>query len=292
MFTAGRELVEPYEVASDRTAIVSILSDERYLRQRMPRALLRELERTDVPVRLVTANEVVARVGVDPWTELRKGDVVVARTRNCFGLALLRGAARPGVTVVPRWESVTHVRNKARAVETLAALGIPLPRTFLGESPAALKRLSAGEFPLLLKPYLGDNASGIVLVRHPLELDDLAWPDGLVVAQEFVDSGSIDLKLYGVGDELWAVERPSPLGGDGRTARPPQSVELTAELEQLAYACRDAFELDLYGVDVLVSSRGPLVVDVNEFPNYTGVEAAPSAIAEHVRSLRRVAVAA
>jgi ribosomal protein S6--L-glutamate ligase len=269
-----------------------VLSDDRYLRQRMPGALIHELERLEIPVRIVTANDVVAQVGVDPWSELSQGDVVVARTRNCFGLALLRAAERPGVTVLPRWPSVTHVRNKARAVQTLAAHGIPMPRTLLGENPAALKRLSADEFPLLLKPHLGDNASGIVLVRHPLELDDLTWPDGLVVAQEYVDSGSVDLKLYGVGEELWAVRRPSPLAGSGHPIDPPEPVAVTPALERLARACRDAFQLELYGVDVLDSPRGLLVVDVNEFPNYTGIEETPRAIAELVRSFLPAELAA
>jgi ribosomal protein S6--L-glutamate ligase len=269
-----------------------VLSDDRYLRQRMPAALVPELEDGDVQVRLVRANDVVAQIGVDPWSELSPGDVVISRTRNRFGLALLRAAGRPGVTTLPRWESVAHVRNKARAMETLAARAIPMPRTHLGESPAALKRLGPDEFPLLLKPHLGDNASGIVLVRHPLELDDLAWPDGLVVAQEFVDSGSIDLKLYAVGEQLWAVRRPSPLSASRGAVRPPERVELTPELEQLARSCGNAFQLELYGVDVLLSPRGPLVVDVNEFPNYTGVEDAPHAIAELVRSFLHATVAA
>jgi ribosomal protein S6--L-glutamate ligase len=243
-----------------------------------------------VPVRVVLADEVITQVGMDPWAELAAGDVVLARTRNSFGLALLRAAERPGVMVVPRWHAVIHVRNKARAAETLAVHDVPMPRTLLGASPAGLKRLSPDEFPLLLKPHLGDNAGGIVLVRHPLELDDLTWPEGLVVAQEYIDSGSVDLKLYGVGDRLWAVRRPSPLGSSGSAAL-PEPVELTAGLSRLAHACRDAFGLELYGVDVLDSPRGPLVVDVNEFPNYTGVEEAPAAIAELVRSSRADKVA-
>jgi ribosomal protein S6--L-glutamate ligase len=263
---------------------VWLLSDDRYLGQRMPAALLGELERMDVEVRVVRANDVVARVGADVWSELVEGDVVVARTRNVFGLALLRTAERPGVTVLPSWASVTHVRNKARAVETLAALGVPMPRTLLAESPAALKNLDEDDFPLLLKPHLGDNASGIVLLRHPLELDDLTWRDGLVVAQEYVDSGSVDLKLYGVGEKLWAIRRPSPLRSSSDPVQAPEPVELTPALARVAHACRDAFGLDLYGVDVLDSPRGPLVVDVNEFPNYTGVEEAPAAIAELVCS--------
>jgi ribosomal protein S6--L-glutamate ligase len=263
--------------------VVWILSDERYLEQRMPAALVRELQEIGVPVQVVRANDVVARIGTDPWTELVEGDVVAARTRNVLGLALLRAAERQGVTVLPRWESVTHVRNKARAVQTLAAFGVPMPRTLLGESPAALKRLAPEDFPLLLKPHLGDNASGIVFVREPAELDDLTWGDGLVMAQEYVDSGSVDLKLYGVGERLWAVRRPSPIAGSS-PLQEPEPMEVTPALKRIAHACRAAFDLDVYGVDVLDSPRGPLVVDVNEFPNYTGVEEAPRAVAELVRS--------
>jgi ribosomal protein S6--L-glutamate ligase len=264
--------------------VVWVLSDDRYLNQRMPSALLEELARLDVEVRLIRANDVVARIGADVWSDLREGDVVVARTRNVFGLALLRAAERPGVRVVPSWESVAHVRNKARAVETLCARGIPMPTTLLGESPAALKKVPADDFPLVLKPHLGDNASGILLVHDPAELDDLTWRDGLVLAQEYVDSGSIDLKLYGIGEKLWVVRRPSPLADSAAALDAAELLEPTPSLERVAHACRDAFQLDLYGVDALESPRGPLVVDVNEFPNYTGIEEAPAAIAELVRS--------
>jgi ribosomal protein S6--L-glutamate ligase len=263
---------------------VWVLTDERYLRQRMPSALVGQLDRSEVAVSLVLAGDVIAPIGDDPWADVAPHDVVVARTRNRFGLALLQAAGRPGITVLPSWEAVAHVRNKARALQTLAAHGVPMPRTILVERPASLRRLPARSFPLLLKPNLGDNGSGIVLVRHPLELEDLEWPDGLVVAQEYVDSGSVDLKLYGVGERLWAVRRPSPLGGGQVPPTPPERVELTPELEELARACGEAFGLELYGVDVLVSRDGPLVVDVNEFPNYTGVEEAPAAIAELVCS--------
>ena len=267
-----------------RIGTVWVLTDERYLRQRMPGALARQLERAGIPVSVVSAGDVIATIGVDPWAEVAPGDVVVARTRNRLGLALLQAAARPGVTVVPSWEAVAHVRNKARALQTLAAHGIPMPHTILVESPASLRHLPERSFPLLLKPHLGDNASGIVLVRHPLDLEDLEWPDALVVAQEYIESGSVDLKLYGIGERLWAVRRPSPLGGSHDPPTPPERVELTPELEDLARACGEAFGLELYGVDVIASPDGPLVVDVNEFPNYTGVEEAPGAIAELICS--------
>jgi len=260
-----------------------ILTDERYLLQRMPRALVGWLDAEHVRARTLVADGIVASVGTedggDPWAELRPGDVVVARTRDRFALALLRAAERPSVTVLTTWESVAAVRNKARAAQTLAVEGIPTPRTLLAATPAALKTVPRQRFPLLLKPHLGDNARGIVLVRTPDELDDLVWTDGMVLAQEYVDAGAVDLKLYVAGERVWAVRRPSPLGmvsADGAVSCEP--AEPSRELVDLAHACARAFGLVLLGVDVLETPAGPLVVDVNDFPNYTGVDEAPELI--------------
>lgn len=262
---------------------VWILTDERYLQQRMPQALVGWLDAERVLARTLVADGIVASVGTadggDPWVGLRPGDVVVARTRDRFALALLRAAERPGVTVLTTWESVAAVRNKARAAQTLAAEGVPTPRTLLAATPAALKAMPRQRFPLLLKPHLGDNARGIMLVRTPDELDDLVWTDGMVLAQEYVDAGAIDLKLYVAGERVWAVRRPSPLGPvstDGAVSCEP--VEPSRELVDLVRACARAFGLTLLGVDVLETPTGPLVVDVNDFPNYTGVRDAPESI--------------
>lgn len=267
---------------------VWVLTDERYLGQRMPRVLLDELRRRGVATRTVVAERLVQSLGrpgdgLDPWCEVRPGDVVLARTRNRFALALLRSAQRPGVSVLTPPGRIDAVRDKPQAAQVLCAAGIPTPGTYLVDSPAALRRVPPGRFPLLLKPHAGDNARGIVLVGSAAELDDLDWGDSMVLAQEYVDSGAQDVKLYAVGDAVWAVRRPSPLSLPGRTV--PQGVErvvVTEELRRIAGACRRAFDLDLFGIDVLETRAGPLVVDVNEFPNYTGIDEAPAALADHV----------
>ena len=267
---------------------VWVLTDERYLGQRMPRVLLDELRRRGVPSRTVVAERLVQSLGraderLEPWRDLEPGDVVLARTRNRFALALLRSACRPGVTVLTPPGPIAAVRDKPHASQVLSAAGIPTPGTYLVDAPAALRQVPAERFPLLLKPHAGDNARGIVLVGSAGELDDVDWGDSMVLAQEYVDSGAQDVKVYAVGDAVWAVRRPSPLSLPGRTV--PQGVErvvVTDELRRIAQACRRAFDLELFGIDVLETSAGPLVVDVNEFPNYTGVDEAPAAVADHV----------
>lgn len=276
---------------------VWVLTDERYLQQRMPRLLVHELRKRGLATRTLVAERLVQSLGherevLDPWRDLRPGDVVLARTRNRAGLAMLRSAVRPGVTVLTPPGAITTVRDKPRTAQVLAARGIATPATWLVDSPALLRQLPADRFPLLLKPHAGDNARGIVLVRDADDLDDLDWRDSMVLAQEYVESGAVDLKVYAAGDRVWAVRRPSPLVLSGRTV--PTGIEpvaVTPQLRRIADACGAAFDLPLFGIDVLETRRGPLVVDVNEFPNYTGVDDAVTAVADLVAGAARLVAA-
>jgi len=250
----------------------------------MPRLLVDGLRARGIPTRTLVAERMVQSLGatvdaLDPWRDLQPGDVVVARTRNRAALAMLRSAERAGVTVLTPPDPIAAVRDKPRAAQVLASHGVPTPQTWLVDSPSVLHRLPATSFPLLLKPHAGDNARGIVLVGAAAELDDVEWTDSMVLAQEYVESGAVDVKVYAAGDQVWAVRRPSPLSLPGRpVVAGMERVPVGPELRRLARACAAAFSLDLLGIDVLETSRGPLVVDVNEFPNYTGIDEAPDAV--------------
>ena len=96
----------------------------------------------------------------------------------------------------------------------------------------------------------------------------------MVLAQEYVESGAVDLKVYAAGDRVWAVRRPSPLVLPGRAVPTGvEPVEVTPQLRRIADACARAF-----GAPAVRDRRprdltaGSLVVDVNEFPNFTGVD--------------------
>jgi ribosomal protein S6--L-glutamate ligase len=257
-----------------------VLTDRRYLRQRMPGALADWLESQGHRVRVVVADagSVVSALGEDgfsAWAGLARDDLVVIRSRHPFALALLKEAEALGARTLGSWAAVQQVRNKVRAVLTLKERGLPTPETFLAHTPEDLVRVPHSRFPLLLKPFQGDNAEGILLVRAPEELSLVEWRDAMVLAQPFLDVGGIDLKLYAAGETVWAVRRPSPLtNGNGR----PVKIEVDSTLRQLALCCAAAFDLPLLGVDILEGEDGPLIVDVNEFPNYTGIEDAPSVI--------------
>jgi glutathione synthase/RimK-type ligase-like ATP-grasp enzyme len=115
------------------------------------------------------------------------------------------------------------------------------------------------------------------MVRYPSELGSVSWEEDFVLAQEYVDAPGFDLKLYVAGETVWAIRPLSPLP-PGRDQ--PLPVPVTPAFHDLVRGCREEFGLILFGLDCMESTNGPVIVDVNEFPNYTGVEEAPAVIGQ------------
>jgi ribosomal protein S6--L-glutamate ligase len=256
-----------------------VLTERRYLAQRMPDAVIGWLRAHGHEPQIVVADDGDALGHVTPvadqlvastWSQLDAGDVVVARSRDPLALALLEEAEMRGAYTLDRAHAINRVRNKAMCTLALARRGLPVPNTLLARRPEDLDQLPASAFPLVVKPVLGDNARGVQIVRTHQELAAIDWPDDLLI-----DAGGYDIKLYVVGDRVWATRRPSPLEASDD---PGAVVPVTPELRELADGCRAEFGLRFFGIDVLVSPTGMGIVDVNEFPNYTGVEEAPAAI--------------
>jgi ribosomal protein S6--L-glutamate ligase len=237
----------------------------------MPMALVRWLEAHGHLPAVVVADE-------DPSADLagvEAGGLVVARSRHPRAIALLEAAEARGARILDGARSMHRVRDKLACARALARAGLPVPPTLLARRPDDVLALPDSAFPLVVKPVLGDNSRGVRVVRARGELDAVEWGDELHIAQAFVDAGGIDTKLYVAGSRVWATRRPSPLRGLDEKATP---VPVTAALRSIAARCRRTFGLSLFGVDVLESRRGFAIVDVNEFPNYTGVDEAPGSI--------------
>lgn len=207
---------------------------------------------------------------------------MVPRTRDPFALSLLCRAQLDGVRTVNRWEAIQAVRDKPHAALLLARAGVPAPRTFLTDRPGLAGGLPAAAWPLLLKPPYGDNGDGIVRVDSPRDLERLPWPDGMVLAQHYVDVAGVDVKLYGAGTEVWAARGPRRCSRRDRgtsrcPCRSPKSCGVRSGLPRRLRA--GAVRRGRAAVP-----GGPLVVDVNDFPNYTGIAEAPDAVADLVES--------
>lgn len=263
---------------------VGVLVERRYLEQSQPVGLVGALRDRGAAVRVVVADDCAMRVGIDGW--LAEVALVVVRGRSTATLIAAACAEAADLRTVNTRTATERVRNKAEMAIALADAGIPTPATLVGSPAALAAELAQDEYPVVLKPVFGDNGRGLRLVAGSRELRDLRWPEPVALAQRFIASDGHDLKLYVIGTRVFAVRKPSSFrpgpehSGEDRGGAVP--VPVTLALRELALRCGRVFGLELFGVDCIEAPDGPWVIEINEFPNYTGVARADERLAEHV----------
>jgi glutathione synthase/RimK-type ligase-like ATP-grasp enzyme/ActR/RegA family two-component response regulator len=227
-----------------------------------------------------------------PW------DAVLSRGRDLAGLGILAAASALGIVTINTPQSIELVRNKVAMHAVLQEHGIPLPKTWFAADVRVFRSLPQDCFPLVVKPYDGDGSAGLSLLTCPQDVDLLPALKGkrsLYLAQEFLEADGWDLKLYGIGNRVWGVRKPSPVSfpEPGPAVERPNKeaaelVDLDAQLRDIGLTCGRACGLELWGVDVAMTLEGPYVIEVNDFPTYSAVPGAGAAIAQHVLTLVQI----
>lgn len=279
---------------TDDRPTVAIVVDARHAANQVIRDTQISLEAAGCDVRLVAPD---ADDLFDIPAEAPTWDAVVSRGRNPSVLALMTAAAALGVLAINPPRAIGLVRNKVGMQAVLAGHGMPLPRAWFTASPAALRRVPRAHFPLVVKPFDGDGSVGLSLVESPEDAANLAGAGDattLYIAQKYLDADGWDLKLYGIGSDVWAVRKPAAVrfegGGPGLPpdVGEPERVDMDARLRDIALTCGRACGLELWGVDVAVTPDGPYVIEVNDFPTYSAVPDAGALIARHILALTRL----
>jgi glutathione synthase/RimK-type ligase-like ATP-grasp enzyme/CheY-like chemotaxis protein len=275
---------------------VAIIVEQRHLRKRALVEARSTLESAGCRIPLVVpdANHVF-----DIPSEAPPWDAVLSRGRDLAGLGILSAASAQGIIAINAPESIELVRNKIAMHAVLQEHDLPLPKTWFASDPKIFRSLPLDYFPLIVKPYDGDGSAGLALLTRPEDTGLLPALEGkrsLYLAQEFLETDGWDLKLYGIGNRVWAVRKPSPVDfsapGPARIGMRPKGdaelIEADARLRDIALTCGRACGLELWGVDVAMTPRGPYVIEVNDFPTYSAVPDAGAAIAEHVLALLQI----
>lgn len=179
--------------------------------------------------------------------------------------------------------SILAPKNKLDQRLRLAALNIPMPRWAIAHRPeqavAAARDLG---FPVIVKMAFGTHGKGVFYAPTSETLlpiiDYLAVRDkNPVIVEEFVQAADRkDVRVFVLGGRVLAAMERVAKDGDvranasiGGTGRP---VTLSPEEERAAIAATEAFQLEISGVDILRSSRGPLVIEVNANPGFKELE--------------------
>jgi ribosomal protein S6--L-glutamate ligase len=203
-------------------------------------------------------------------------DMYVIRPGIELGLSLSGILHEQGAHMVNSHESSSLVADKVRVTHRLMQGGIPTARSYLAGQPEIVSDALGGS-TVIVKPHRGSYGEGIRVI-HPQDLtEDLSSRGGHFI-QEFLPSDGLDLKVYVIGDEVFAIKRPFPATSFEDKLGTPYS--LNDGIRNMALKVGELFGLDIYGLDIVETEQGPYVIDVNYFPGFIGIKSAPRLLAD------------
>lgn len=202
-----------------------------------------------------------------------------------YGTAVVRQFEMMNVYGVNESVAISRSRDKLRSLQLLSRRGVGIPATAFAHSPDDIKGLirEVGGAPCVIKLLEGTQGIGVVLAETKKAAESVIQAFmGLkanILVQEFIkEAGGADIRCFVVGGKvIAAMQRQAPAGEfrsnihRGGTA---QLVRISAAERRTAVNAAKVMGLNVCGVDLLRSERGPLVMEVNSSPGLGGIEAA------------------
>ncbi len=214
-----------------------------------------------------------------------------------FRFETLQALEELGISIVNPPAAIARAANKFATTLTLRRAGVPTPKTTITTSPEEAEAALRDYGKAVSKPLFGYKGRDIIQLQAGRAEDEkrlrsLIDKQGLIYLQEFISlENPRDIRAFVVdGRVLGAIYRVAPPGhwisnlARGGRGEP---CELTDELKDLAVRASRAVGTIYAGVDLLETSEGLKVIEVNGTPSGKGIFEAlgvdvTEAIAEYV----------
>lgn len=215
-----------------------------------------------------------------------------------YGTAIVRHFEMMGVFSANESQAITRSRDKLRSMQILARAGIGMPITGFARTANDVGDLiqMVGGTPLVIKLLEGTQGIGVVLAETKKAAESVIEAFyGLevnILVQEFIkEAKGSDIRAFVVDGKIVGAMKRTAKEGEFRSnlhrGGSAELIKLSREERQTALNAAKSLGLTVCGVDMLQSSRGPLVMEVNSSPGLEGIEKATgkdiaSKIIEHL----------
>lgn len=220
--------------------------------------------------------------------DLARFDAIIPRIASSmtrYGSAIVRQLETQGVYSVSSSIAISRSRDKLRSMQLLVKAGVDIPKTVFSRNSADIDDLieKLGGTPVIIKLARGTHGNGVVLAetkkaaKSVLQALYLTNEDGTnILLQEFIkESAGVDIRAFVVGGRVVASMKRQSLDDDFRSnlhkGGEGAVIKLTPEERKMCVKAAKAMGLNVAGVDVMRSSRGPLILEVNASPGF-GIE--------------------
>jgi ribosomal protein S6--L-glutamate ligase len=219
---------------------------------------------------------------------LEKPDAIIPRigaSITFYGTAIVRQFEAMKCFTTVSSQSLVRSRDKLQSLQRLSSSGVGMPKTVFtnfGKHTGAILEMVDGP-PCVIKVLEGTQGIGVNLAENfesaETILEAYNTLESRVIVQEFIkEADGADLRVFVVGDKVVGAMKRQAQKGEFRSnlhrGGSATKIKLSKEEENTAIAAAKSLGLGVCGVDLLQSSRGPLVLEVNSSPGLEGIEAA------------------
>ena len=213
-------------------------------------------------------------------------DAVIPRigaSVTALGAAVISQFELMGVLSPTSPQALQIARDKLRCLQLLTEHQLPIPKTVMVGRYENLHQIAVmlGGFPVVVKLLEGTHGEGVELANNFWDLQRLMnsyfrYHDRVILQEYIPEARGADTRVIVVNGKIVASMRRQAKPGEfrsnlhrGATAIP---IELKPAEQELVCKVTEALGLEVAGVDLLPSKRGPLVMEVNASPGLEGIE--------------------
>lgn len=213
-------------------------------------------------------------------------DVIIPRigpSITKYGMAVVRQFEAMGTFCLNSSASIGTSRDKLAAHQALAFNRISMPDTAFANSPRDTQNiidLTSGG-PLVVKLLESSQGRGVVLAETKKAASSVISAfqklNAAFIVQDFVKGANgSDIRLFVISGKVVASMMRSASDDDFRSnlhaGGKASKVKITQEERKIAKEATKAMGLNIAGVDILRSTGGPKVLEVNSSPGLQGIE--------------------
>lgn len=202
-----------------------------------------------------------------------------------YGTAVVRQFEMMRVFTTTESQALMRSRDKLRSLQVLSRAGLGLPKTVFTNYSNNVKDIveQAGGAPVIIKLLEGTQGIGVILADTNTAAESVIEAfnnlQARVIVQEFVkEAKGADIRAFVVDGHVVGAMKRQGKEGEFRSnlhrGGSASVIKLSDEEEIAAIKAAKALGLDIAGVDMLQSARGPLILEVNSSPGLEGIEAA------------------
>ncbi len=260
-----RRLIEAAENRGHEVVLLDHMKCVLVIEQGRPHIYYNGKEVTDI-------NAVIPRIGA---------------SATFYGSAVVRQFEMMKIFTAVESQALVRSRDKLRSLQILARAGLGIPKTAFASSPKDKDIDSVieaiGGAPCVIKLLEGTQGIGVILAENQKAAKSVVEAflklEANMLVQEFIqEAKGADLRVFIVDGQIVGAMKRQAKDGEFRSnlhrGGTATVIQLTPEERATAIKSAKKLGLGIAGVDLLQSSRGPLVMEVNSSPGLEGIEGA------------------